>query len=181
MNTGQANGRAANLNLAGAPTTLPRPLPSPPAIGPAAVEGGVQGALLAWDIAAQKERWRAPAGGGAGGGTVTTAGNLVIQVVPDGRLIAYTADRGNKLLEVQTGLRGGMGPPITYLLDGRQYIAFAGGTGGRGNTQVPNRETEQGVRGPTPAPLVAGGSQVTPKLLVFVLDGRAALPVASGH
>jgi len=181
MNTGQANGRAANLNLAGAPTTLPQPLPSPPAIGPAAVEGGVQGALLAWDIAAQKERWRAPAGGGAGGGTVTTAGNLVIQVVPDGRLIAYTADRGNKLLEVQTGLRGGMGPPITYLLDGRQYIAFAGGAGGRGNTQVPNRETEQGVGGPTPAPLVAGGSQVTPKLLVFVLDGRAALPVASGH
>src|SRR5579862_2789225 len=34
-----------------------------------------------------------------------------------------------KLLDVQTGLRGGMGPPITYELDGKQYITLSGGTG----------------------------------------------------
>ena len=104
----------------------------------------------------QKERWRAPAGGGSGGGTVATGGNLVFQVVPDGRLIAYTADKGDKVFEIQSGLRGGMGPPITYMLDGKQYVAMTGGQGsGRG-----------------------GAVQVNPKLLVFALDGKAQLPAA---
>jgi quinohemoprotein ethanol dehydrogenase len=104
----------------------------------------------------QKERWRAPVGGGSGGGTVATGGNLVFQVVPDGRLMAYTADKGEKVLEIQTGLRGGMGPPITYMLDGKQYVALAGGQGGQGGR---------------------GGPPVAPKLLVFTLDGKAPLPV----
>ena len=33
-------------------------------------------------------RWRASGGGAIGGGTVTTAGNLVFQSTPDGRLLA---------------------------------------------------------------------------------------------
>jgi quinohemoprotein ethanol dehydrogenase len=151
MNTGQANGRAANLNLEGAPANPGTPLPGPAAIGPTPPQDGSQGALLAWDPVAQKERWRAPVGGGSGGGTVSTAGNLVFQVVPDGRLMAYSADKGEKLLEIQTGLHGGMGPPITYMLDGKQFVVLAGGQGGR-------------------------GGQVTPKLLVFTLDGTAPLP-----
>jgi len=61
-----------------------------------------------------------------GGGTVTTAGNLVFQVINDGRLVAYSADKGEKLLDVQTGLKGGMGPPITYELDGKQYVTLLG-------------------------------------------------------
>jgi outer membrane protein assembly factor BamB len=114
----------------------------------------------------QKERWRAPLGGGSGGGTVATGGNLVFQVVPDGRLTAYTADKGEKVLEIQTGLRGGMGPPITYMLDGKQYVALAGGQGGRGATAA-NAQT--GGR---------GGAQVAPQLLVFTLDGKAPLPAS---
>jgi len=154
MNTGQAGGRGAPPPPVGA-KPLP-PLPAPPGIGPIASEGAPAGALLAWDIVSQKERWRAPVGGGSGGGTVATGGNLVFQVVPDGRLIAYTADKGDKVFEIQTGLRGGMGPPITYLLDGKQYVAMTGGQGGG--------------RG--------GAVQVNPKLLVFALDGKAQLPAA---
>ena len=104
--------------------------PPPPAIGPAPIEGpGGRGALVAWDPVKQEMRWRRPGGGGIGGGTLTTAGNLVFQVLSDGRLIAYSADKGEKLLELQTGLRSGMGPPITYRLDGRQYVALMGGVG----------------------------------------------------
>ena len=110
-------GRGGGAAGAGAAPAAPQPvaakLPSPPAIGPVPQEGQ-RGVLLAWDPVTQKERWRANGGGSIGGGTVTTAGNLVIQVVPDGRLVAYSADKGEKLLDVQTGLRGGMGPPITY-------------------------------------------------------------------
>ena len=84
---------------------------------------------MAWDPVTQKDAGETTGGGSIGGGTVTTAGNLVIQVIPDGRLFAYSADKGEKLLEIQTGLKGGMGPPMTYQLDGKQYIAFMGGTG----------------------------------------------------
>ena len=49
-------------------------------------------------------------------------------MINDGRFIAYSADKGEKLLEIQTG-RTGMGPPITYEIDGKQYVAFQGGSG----------------------------------------------------
>ena len=204
-----AAGDAANAAGA-APVAPPKPLPAPPAIGPEPPEGGGRGGvLLAWDVVAQKERWRAQGGGGIGGGTVTTAGNLVFQVIPDGRLMAYTADKGEKLLDVQTGLRGGMGPPITYMLDGKQYVALAGGSGalptfgpppgaaapapaaGGGATPAappapPAPAPAAGAGTPAPAAGAAppagfpgfGGPQVTPKLLVFVLDGKAQLPGA---
>ncbi|MBZ5635393.1 MAG: PQQ-dependent dehydrogenase, methanol/ethanol family [Acidobacteriia bacterium] len=197
-----AAGDAANAAGA-APAAPPKPLPAPPAIGPEPPEGnGRGGVLLAWDIVNQKERWRAQGGGGIGGGTVTTAGNLVFQVIPDGRLVAYSADKGEKLLDVQTGLRGGMGPPITYMLDGKQYVALAGGSGALPTFGPPPGAAAPpaGGRGPAapgapappppaagaPAPAAGaappagfpgfGGPQVTPKLLVFVLDGKAALP-----
>src|SRR5207247_9694784 len=96
-----------------------------PAIGPAPVEGQ-RGALVAWDPIAQKERWRGNGGAGIGGGTVTTAGNLVFQVIPDGRLVASTADKGEKVLDVQTGLRVGMAPAISNMLDGKPYVALTG-------------------------------------------------------
>jgi len=119
---------------------------------------------VAWDPAAQQLRWRTPGGGGIGGGTVTTAGNLVFQTLNDGRLFAYSAGKGEKLLEVQTGLRSGVGPPITYQLDGKQYVAFMGGVG----------TVTGGNAGPGNA-----ATPFPPKLLVFVLDGKGQLPVAA--
>ena len=108
-------------------------------------------------------RWRRPGGGGIGGGTLTTASNLVFQVLSDGRLLAYSADRGDKLLEIQTGLGSGMGPPITYRVDGKQYVALMGGVGA----------VAGGGAGP--------GNQATPfspKLMVFMLDGAPLPPSA---
>jgi quinohemoprotein ethanol dehydrogenase len=143
-----------------------RPMPAatrepPPAIGPEPIEAGNRGALVAWDPVAQQMRWRRPGGGGIGGGTMTTAGNLVFQTINDGRLMVYSADKGEKLLELQTGLRSGMGPPITYQLDGQQYVSLMGGVGSAaaGNAGPGNSATP-----------------FSPKLLVFVLGGRAPLP-----
>jgi quinohemoprotein ethanol dehydrogenase len=102
--------------------------------------------LLAWDPLAQKERWRADGGGAGGGGALATAANLVFQTRQDGRLLAYKADDGTKLLDVPSGLTGGLGPPMTFEVGGAQYIAFLG---------------NQGVK-----PQLA-------KLVVFGLDGRA--------
>ncbi len=120
---------APPANGQGVAPAPPATLPAPPAIGPEAPPAGQTNVLVAWDPVAQKERWRTQGGGSIGGGTMTTAGNLVYQVIPDGRLVAYSADKGEKLLDIQTGLRGGMGPPITYQLDGKQYVALMGGPG----------------------------------------------------
>ncbi len=141
--------------------------PSPPAVGPVP-PNGERGMLVAWDPVTQKERWRVPGGGAVGGGTVTTAGNLVFQVLPLGHLLAYSADKGEKLLDIETGLRGGMGPPITYMLDGKQYVSLMGGLGTL-PPPLPN------AAAPQPG-ATAAGPPVLPKLLTFVLDGKAALP-----
>ena len=85
--------------------------------------------LLAWDPAAGKARWRVPYTDTVGGGTLTTAGNLVFQGTDDGRLIAYSADRGEKLWEMALG-QGIMAPPSTYELDGKQYVSVLSGMGG---------------------------------------------------
>src|SRR3979409_752218 len=87
-----------------------------PAIGPSAPEG-VRGGLQAWNPVTHNLVWRADGGGAIGGGTVTTAGNLVFHTINAGRLMAYSADKGEKLLEIQTG-RTGVGPPITYEIEG---------------------------------------------------------------
>jgi quinohemoprotein ethanol dehydrogenase len=163
---------------AGQPVQLPpaNPAKTMPAIGPTPPEGQ-RGMLVAWDPISQKERWRTPGGGGIGGGTVTTAGNLVLQVINDGRLLAYSADKGEKLLEVQTGLRGGMGPPITFMLDGKQHVALMGGTGVI--SLNPNAPPP-----PPPPPLTDANAPpvappAKPRLLVLTLDGKGTLPVAN--
>ena len=88
-------------------------------------------ALIAWDPVAQQERWRVELGTEeyAGGGVVTTAGNLVIQGAANGRLTVYRADDGKKLHEIETGT-GIMAAPISYELDGEQYVAVIAGFGG---------------------------------------------------
>src|SRR5262245_49058021 len=123
-NTGTGRGAAAPDPVPGA--TPPTPF-VPPMIGP--TDGQRGGMLIAWDPATQTERWRREGGGATGGGTVTTAGNLVLQIVPDGRLVIYSADKGEKLHEINTGLRVGMGPPITYMVNGKQYVTVIGGRG----------------------------------------------------
>jgi quinohemoprotein ethanol dehydrogenase len=134
------------------PAGTPTPA-NPPLIGPQGVRGGY---LVAFDPATRLERWRVAGGGGSGGGALATAGGIVFQVVNDGRIIAYSAGDGKKLLEIPTGQRGGMGPPITYEVDGKQQLSFLGGTG-------------QAGRG-------GGGAAVPPRLYTFVLDGKATLP-----
>jgi quinohemoprotein ethanol dehydrogenase len=134
--------------------------PAAPAIGPEPLPDGRLGTLVAYDPVKQEIRWRLPVGNSRYGGTLSTASNLVFQVAPDGRLIAYSAEKGEVLLELPTGLRNGMGPPITFAVDGKQYIALMGGSGGTPSLGQ-NNET---------------ATPMKPRLLVFGLDGKAELP-----
>ncbi len=155
---GEVATAAAAAAAAGSRPPAKRAIPNAiaPAIGPETSGGN----LVAWDPATQTERWRQPGGTSSGGGTVTTAGNLVFAVLPTGILRAYSADKGEKLLDIQTNLRGAMGPPMTFMLDGKQYVESAG-----------KRPGGRRVAGLVAAVL----RRFLPKLLTFVLDGSVRM------
>jgi quinohemoprotein ethanol dehydrogenase len=103
----------------------------PPAIPQldAILEKEYTGSLLAWDPIAQKARWQTKPSRPTGGGTLSTAGQLVFQGGKTSHVSAYDADNGEELwtFDVQTSA---MAAPITYSIDGEQYIAMAVGFGG---------------------------------------------------
>jgi quinohemoprotein ethanol dehydrogenase len=126
---------------------------------------GVQGYLLAWDPANQKEAWRVPHPGPANGGILTTAGNLVFQGTYAGNFAAYRADTGEKLWEtpVQTAV---IAAPATYTVDGDQYVAVLAGTGGGYSLAY------------GPVSLKSGKIPNISRVLAFKIGGTANLPPA---
>jgi len=89
----------------------------------------VSGQLLAWDPVGQREAWRHPFAQAWNGGTLSTAGNLVFEGSADGRFLALDASSGKELWETRTGGASGAGP-ITYEVDGKQYVTLVSGWNG---------------------------------------------------
>ena len=87
------------------------------------------GRLIAWDPAQQKAAWSYDYVSPWNGGTLATAGGLVFQGAADGRLVAYDAAKGTKIWDAAVGV-GVVAAPMTYELDGKQYVSIAVGWGG---------------------------------------------------
>ncbi|MDA1275857.1 MAG: PQQ-dependent dehydrogenase, methanol/ethanol family [Verrucomicrobia bacterium] len=87
------------------------------------------GFLLAWDPVKQQEAWRQRYIGSLNGGVLSTAGGLVFEGTGDGRFVAYDAKTGSVLWEFPTGT-GIIAPPVTYSVDGEQYVTVLAGWGG---------------------------------------------------
>jgi quinohemoprotein ethanol dehydrogenase len=121
--------------------------------------------LKAWDPIAQKEVWSIETPGISEGGTLATAGNLVIQGRADGHLHAYSADRGKDLWSFNAGVAV-TGVPITYSIDGRQYVSITSGPLNGSTAAFGSISAQWGweSRGPKR------------RLLTFALDGKAVLP-----
>jgi quinohemoprotein ethanol dehydrogenase len=126
------------------------------------LERGTRGLLIAWDPKRQTAAWTVPQDTYINGGVLTTAGNLVIQGTEDGYLRFYDAKTGKMLHQMQTGT-GIVAPPISYTLDGVQYLAVAAGWNGVKMTAAPPD---------APAPFDNSG-----RLIVLRLGG-GPLPVA---
>lgn len=122
-----------------------------------------KGALVAWDPVAQKERWRVSFPGNWNGGLLSTAGGLVFQGNASSVFAAYDAANGKKLWQVpaQTGI---VAAPVTYSIDGEQYVAVLAGWGGA----FP-------ISGGAVTD-VGGPVRNISRLLVYKLGGTAKLP-----
>jgi PQQ-dependent dehydrogenase (methanol/ethanol family) len=84
--------------------------------------------LTAWDPVAAQTKWRVDYDEPVPGGLLSTSGGVVFQG-SGRRLIAYDDRDGAVLWETATSV-GLMAPPITYAIDGVQYVAVVGGLGG---------------------------------------------------
>jgi len=89
----------------------------------------VKGHLTAWDPVSQKEVWKVQHDTSWNGGLLTTAGNLVFQGRSDGQFAAYSADTGDLVWEFPTNV-GIIAAPVTYSVDGEQYVSVVAGWGG---------------------------------------------------
>ena len=130
------------------------------------IRKSLKGRLVAWDPVQQKEVWRVDHGGPWNGGTLSTAGNLVFQGNRNQEFAAYNALTGEKVwnADVQTGI---VAAPMTFEMDGQQYVAIVAGWGGilplllgelahTDDGKVPNRS----------------------RVLVYKIDGDDELPPA---
>jgi glucose dehydrogenase len=84
---------------------------------------GPAGALKAWDPVENREVWRMETDG-MNGGALSTAGGLVFWATRN-RIVALDARSGSLLWEAPTGDQPAT--PVTYELDGRQYVAILAG------------------------------------------------------
>ncbi|MGH7119597.1 MAG: PQQ-dependent dehydrogenase, methanol/ethanol family [Acetobacteraceae bacterium] len=87
------------------------------------------GHTKAFDLQTRKFVWDVPNQLPLFAGILATAGNLVFTGDADGNLLAMDAKTGQVLWHFQTG-SGINAPPMTYELNGHQYIAVLSGLGG---------------------------------------------------
>ena len=97
--------------------------------GRAVMDALVYGELVAWDPIKNERAWTVRHPKPSNGGTLSTAGNLVFQGTWDGVFTAYDAANGDQLWQYQSD-SAILAGPITYELDGDQYVAVAQGSGG---------------------------------------------------
>ncbi len=126
----------------------------------AAMINSMKGELIAWDPVNQKEVWRAVHKGPWNGGALATGGGLVFQGTADGRFNAYDAANGAPLWSTET-YAATLSGPMTYTVDGEQYVAVGAGFG-------------------SVFYLVAGfavdnGNPFNGKIVVYKLGGKAVL------
>jgi alcohol dehydrogenase (cytochrome c) len=88
--------------------------------------GGYEGELIAWDPVAQKKVWGVKEDLPFNGGTLSTAGGLTFAGDLHGVFHAYDARSGAELWKMQLGSGIGAGP-ISYSVDGKQYVAVVVG------------------------------------------------------
>ncbi|RVT95187.1 PQQ-dependent dehydrogenase, methanol/ethanol family [Sphingomonas crocodyli] len=119
--------------------------------------------LLAWDPVKQRKVWSVPQLGMRTGGATATGGDLVFQGQADGLFKAFDGRNGKELwrFDIQNGAQA---HPITYLVDGKQYVTVMASWRGTGPTgRKPDFDYYTTKR----------------RVITFALDGTGKLPPAA--
>ncbi len=126
--------------------------------------GQTEGKLIAWDPVNQSERWSVEEEIATNGGVLSTAGNLVFQGQGNGEFAAFTADTGKKVWSIDTGSAIDS-IPVTYSVNGEQYVLLAVGWGSGSRLFAPSwtMGTPRSKRGPS-------------RILAFKLGGNVPFP-----
>ncbi|WP_232059181.1 PQQ-dependent dehydrogenase, methanol/ethanol family [Kineobactrum salinum] len=142
-------------------------LPQDPAVKKEILDS-MGGHLLAWDPVKQSEVWRFQHPGPWNGGVLATAGDLVFQGNAAGIFAAYHATTGEQLwsFPTQTGV---VAAPVSYTVEGTQYITVVAGWGGI----FPLLTGEIAH--------ISGVSGNRSRVLTFALDGEASLPALASE
>ncbi|HKV25854.1 MAG TPA: PQQ-dependent dehydrogenase, methanol/ethanol family [Candidatus Acidoferrum sp.] len=137
-------------------------MPQNPAVKDA-ILASIKGHLSAWDPIQQKEVWRVDRSSPVNGGVLSTAGNLVFEGTAQGNLEAYDAEKGSKLWSAgaQSGI---VAAPMTYTVNGTQYVAVEVGWGG----VFPLATGEVALK--------SGRKQNISRVIVYKLGGKLTLP-----
>lgn len=88
-----------------------------------------RGFLRGWSVPEHRIVWEAQTATSWDGGVLATGGGLVFQGDANGNLNAYSSDKGEKLASIAMGTSM-MAAPITYKVNGTQYVAIVAGFGG---------------------------------------------------
>ncbi|MFC3067775.1 PQQ-dependent dehydrogenase, methanol/ethanol family [Phenylobacterium soli] len=120
----------------------------------------LKGALIAWDPVNQKPAWSVQHPYFWNAGILATPG-LVFQGAAEGQFYAYDAANGKQLWSYPTG-NGVIAAPMTYELNGEQYVALMVGAGGGGQVSAPS--------------LLPTRPRLPGRLLVFKLGAKAQAP-----
>ncbi len=133
-------------------------------IGNLDVPGARESFLKAWDPVTQTASWVVQTPGDWPGGTLATAGNLVFQGRIDGKFVAYDAADGSELWSYNVGVPV-VAPPISYAVNGRQYVSVLTGNGASGGGLF-----SQGTKN------FRTDYRMPRRVLTFALDGKQSLP-----
>jgi quinohemoprotein ethanol dehydrogenase len=128
----------------------------------------IDGALVAWDPAAQKAIWKVPHPTHVNGGVLATGGDLIFQGTIDGLFNAYSA-RAGKLLwsfDARTPL---LATPISYTIGGKQYVTLLTGLG-------MGMAAEAGMLGEQLERYGIDPRSQARRVLTFALHGNMTLP-----
>lgn len=87
------------------------------------------GSLKAIDPDSGEIKWEYKNDAPLWGGVMTTAGGLVFFGTPEGKFVALNDETGEEVWSFQTG-SGIVGQPITWEMDGAQYVSVVSGWGG---------------------------------------------------
>lgn len=120
------------------------------------------GSLLAWDPVKAEPRWAVPFALPLNGGVLSTDAGLVFQGNKFGDLVAYDAETGERLWSERL-VGNAAAAPMTYEIDGEQYLSVLSGWGSVSNLIAGFTYGE--AAGKEPARVITfklGGSEMMP-------------------